>query len=298
MAVNRRKFLKIGGASILAFGAKPAADALGISPTEWLDEKLGGFTIPETLLHLFRKPAGSVAGEALTAKRWAMVVNVRALDEEIAEACKEACHRVHNVPEIDNPKHEIKWIWQEEYEHVFPGQQHEHVDEALKKLPFLVMCNHCFNPPCCRVCPTKATFKRKKDGIVLMDMHRCIGCRFCMAACPFGARSFNWIIPWPRAGAEEERRFKGKEPPTPDYPTRAKGVVEKCNFCAERLAKGQIPACVEVSQELCKKKGREPALVFGDLEDPDSEVRQLLRLHYTIRRKPELGSHPNVYYIV
>jgi len=77
-----------------------------------------------------------------------------------------------------------------------------------------------------------------------------------------------------------------------------KGVVEKCNFCAERLAKGQIPACVETCREATKKKGKEPALVFGDLEDPDSEVRQLLRSHYTLRRKPELGTDPNVYYIV
>ena len=286
MAVNRRKFLKIGGVSMLAFGAMPATNALGL---EWLDEKLGGFTIPETLLHFFHTPVGAVAGDALTAKRWAMVVNVKALDEEIAEACQEACHRVHNVPHIENPKHEIKWIWGEHYEHVFPSRQHEHVKESFKKLPFLVMCNHCVNPPCCRVCPTKATFKRKSDGIVLMDMHRCIGCRFCMAACPYGSRSFNWKDP---------RRFLKEEDQNPEYPTRMKGVVEKCQFCADLLAKGKIPACVEVAQELCKKKGKEPALVFGDLEDPDSEVRQLLRSRYSIRRKPELGTNPNVYYIV
>ena len=295
MGVNRRKFLKIAGITTVGVAAKPAADALAIGPIEWLDKKLGGFTVPETLLHFFHKPAGFTPGEALTAKRWVMVVNVRQIDEEIAEACMEVCHRIHNVPHIKNPKHEIKWIWDEPYKHALPGQHHEHIDEALKKAPFLVMCNHCENPACVRVCPTKATFKRKHDGIVLMDMHRCIGCRFCMAACPFGARSFNWIIPWPRAG---QGKFEGKEPPNPEFPTRVKGVVEKCNFCAERLAKGQIPACVETCQELCKEKGREPALVFGDLEDPDSEVRQLLRSQYTLRRKPELGTNPNVYYIV
>ena len=296
MGVNRRKFLKIAGLSTLGVAAKPATDALAI---QWLDEKLGGFTIPETLFHLFHTPAGFKPAEALKAKRWAMVVNVRQLDEEIAEACTEVCHRIHNVPHFDNPRHEIKWIWREEYEHVFPGQQHELIDDEVKELPFVVLCNHCFNPPCVRVCPTKATFKRKHDGIVLMDMHRCIGCRFCMAACPYGARSFNWLIPWPREEAGTIPRFRaGKEPPNPEFPTRAKGVVEKCNFCAERLAKGQIPACVETAQELCKKKGREPALVFGDLEDSDSEVRQVLRSHYSLRRKPELGTNPNVYYIV
>jgi len=289
MAVNRRKFLKIAGVSVLAFGAKPATDALAITPKEWLDKQLEGFSLPEFLLHFLHKPAGAQPAEALTATRWAMAVNVRMLDEEIAEACIEACHKIHNVPHIKNPKREIKWIWHDKYEHVLPGQQHEHIDENLKKLPFLVLCNHCYNPPCCRVCPTKATFKRKSDGVVMMDMHRCIGCRFCMAACPFGARSFNWVDP---------RKYIKEEEQNPEYPTRTIGVVEKCQFCAERLAKGQMPACVEVAQEICKKKGKEPALVFGDLDDPDSEVRQVLRSHYSIRRKPELGTHPNVYYVV
>jgi molybdopterin-containing oxidoreductase family iron-sulfur binding subunit len=289
MAVNRRKFLKIAGVSVLAFGAKPATDALAITPMEWLDKQLEGFSVPEFLMHFAQKPAGSVPAESLKATRWAMAVNVRMLDEEIAEACAEVCHRIHNVPHIKNPKREIKWLWHDEYEHVLPGQQHEHIDENLKKLPFLVLCNHCYNPPCCRVCPTKATWKRKSDGVVMMDQHRCIGCRFCMAACPFGARSFNWVDPRNYIKEEEQNR---------EYPTRTIGVVEKCQFCAERLAKGQIPACVEVAQEMCRKKGKEPALVFGDLDDPDSEVRQVLRSHYSIRRKPELGTHPNVYYVV
>lgn len=123
----------------------------------------------------------------------------------------------------------------------------------------------------------------------MMDMHRCIGCRFCMAACPFGARSFNWGDP---------RKYIKEEEQNPEYPTRAQGVVEKCQFCAERLAKGQLPACVEAAREVCEKKGKEPALVFGDLDDPNSEIRQVLRSHYSIRRKPELGTHPNVYYVV
>jgi [DsrC]-trisulfide reductase subunit O len=140
------------------------------------------------------------------------------------------------------------------------------------------MCNHCTNPPCVRVCPTKATFKRA-DGIVMMDMHRCIGCRFCMAGCPFGARSFNFREPLPYIKAEN-----------PDYPRRERGVVEKCTFCTERLAVGKLPACVEA----CKVG----ALTFGDLEDHNSPVRKLLASRFTIRRKPELGTGPNVYYIV
>jgi molybdopterin-containing oxidoreductase family iron-sulfur binding subunit len=143
-----------------------------------------------------------------------------------------------------------------------------------------VFCNHCDNPPCTRVCPTQATWKRD-DGIVMMDWHRCIGCRYCVAACPYGSRSFNWRDP---RGALDGERID------PDYPTRTRGVVEKCTFCDERLAKGQMPACVEACTSNC--------LIFGDLEDPDSEVRAALRERHAIRRKPGLGTQPEVYYLV
>jgi Fe-S-cluster-containing dehydrogenase component len=103
-----------------------------------------------------------------------------------------------------------------------------HTSEEMDHRPFLVLCNHCENPPCVRACPTQATFKRESDGIVLMDFHRCIGCRFCMAACPYGSRSFNFRDP--RPFIEEHQQ---------SIPTRMKGVVEKCNFCAERLAVGE-----------------------------------------------------------
>jgi molybdopterin-containing oxidoreductase family iron-sulfur binding subunit len=152
------------------------------------------------------------------------------------------------------------------------------MNERVKETPFLVLCNHCENPPCVRACPTKATFKRESDGIVLMDFHRCIGCRFCMAACPFGSRSFNFRDPRPFIAKTNK-----------EFPTRMKGVVEKCNFCAERLAVGKLPACVEAS---------DGALAFGDLYDPESVVRQLIKENYTIRRKQHLGTEPAVYYIV
>ena len=122
----------------------------------------------------------------------------------------------------------------------------------------------------------------------MMDQHRCIGCRFCMAACPYGVRSFNWGDP-----RKAPKALNPNFPTNPEYPTRTAGVVEKCNFCAERLAKGTLPACVEAAGKEAKN-----ALTFGDLSDRESEVRELLRLHYTIRRKPELGTGPNVYYIV
>ena len=144
---------------------------------------------------------------------------------------------------------------------------------------FPLLCNHCENPPCVRVCPTKATYKRP-DGIVAMDYHRCIGCRYCMAGCPYGSRSFNW---------GEPRKNLDLSKLNPEFPTRMRGVVEKCNFCVERLAIGKMPACVEAS---------EGAIVFGDLYDPDSDVRKVLREKFTIRRKPSAGTEPCVYYVI
>lgn len=264
MERSRRSFLKVAAISALGIaGGKPVLDAFGAS------EEQGAPSAAKT-----------VQGEqALTAKHWGMVIDTRKLESsEDLEPMIEACHKVHNVPDHENKRHEIKWIWEEEYQHAFPLKENKYLDERMKGLPFLVLCNHCEDPPCVRACPTKATFKRESDGVVLMDFHRCIGCRFCMAACPFGARSFNFRDPRPFI-----------EEPHAQFPTRMRGVVEKCNFCAERLAEGKMPACVEAS------KG---ALVFGDLDDADSEVRELLRTNYTIRRKQSLGTEPSVYYIV
>ena len=259
MDERRRTFLKIAGCSLLGIGAGPVLTAFA----ENRDSKVS------------RDP------KALLGKRWAMIVNMKKCKADCTD-CIAVCHRIHNVPDLGNPKDEVKWIWREPFENAFPGQEHkyieEYVEEGLKGAQFIVLCNHCDNPPCVRVCPTQATWKRE-DGIVMMDYHRCIGCRFCMAGCPYGSRSLNWRDP--RPFIKEVNK---------DYPTRTRGVVEKCTFCVERLDQGLIPACVEA----CKEK----ALVFGDVEDPHSEVRQILRSHPTIRRKAQLGTMPQVYYIV
>jgi Fe-S-cluster-containing dehydrogenase component len=270
MGMDRREFIRLAGLSaLLGLGGKGAFEI--VRP----GQALAGFE-PEA--------------KALEGKRWAMVVNMQKLDEATAQKCAEACHRVHNVPNFNDPKdakdaldpatknrYEIKWIWAEHFHNAFPGEEYEGMPEKVKAMPFLLLCNHCANPPCVRVCPTKATFQRE-DGIVMMDMHRCIGCRFCMAGCPFGARSFNWRDPRPFV----KEVFPG-------YPTREIGVVEKCTFCAERLAQGLMPACAEASRG---------ALVFGDLTDEKSQVRETLGKYFTIRRKTHLGTNPQVYYIV
>ncbi len=258
MESGRRSFLKIAGLSALGLGVRPVIEVLASGEAA--------------------KPTVIKGENVLTAKRCALVVDTRKFEsEEDLEPMIEVCNKIHNVPKFENMRHGIKWIWMEEFKHAFPTQEHEFLDERVEHLPFLTLCNHCEKPACVRACPTKATFKRA-DGIVLMDFHRCIGCRFCMAACPYGSRSFNFRDPRPFI----------KET-NPAFPTRTKGVVEKCNFCAERLAVGKLPACVEIS------KG---ALVCGDLDDPESEVRELLRTNFTIRRKPALGAGPSIFYIV
>ena len=142
-----------------------------------------------------------------------------------------------------------------------------------------MLCNHCQNPPCVKVCPTQATWKREEDGVVMMDWHRCIGCRYCMVACPYGARSFNWKDPRPLL-----KKIRA------EFPTRSKGVVEKCTFCEERLAQGKRPACVAA----CPGK----AMTFGDIGNAKSGVRKLLASRFSIVRKPELGTGPRIYYLL
>lgn len=192
------------------------------------------------------------------------------------DLCRQACHFAHNVPSIPERTHEIKWIWDEEFKRVFPEEVRPGLPQEIADSSVPVLCNHCDNPPCVRVCPTGATFV-KPNGIVGMDEHRCIGCRYCMSACPYGSRSFNYVDPKPFLHATNA-----------DYPTRTRGVVEKCTFCEERLASGKRPACVEA----CPVQ----AMTFGDIRDPAIQAR--LASTRILRRRPELGTSPYVFYIL
>ena len=255
--MDRRRFLKITGLSLTGIAIQP---------------------LGRLLSRTAHAVTAQTAGVRATHK-WAMAVNLNGcMSKPDCRDCIDACHRVHNVPDFGNPKDEVKWIWTAPYTEVFQDQAHASTKESLLKSAPLVLCNHCENPPCVKVCPTKATWKRE-DGIVMMDYHRCIGCRYCMAACPYGARSFNWKDPRPFIKNVNQ-----------DFPTRTKGVVEKCNFCEERLAKGLMPACVEA----CKDK----ALTFGDMAASGSNIKTLLSGRYSLRRRPYLGTEPKVYYLL
>lgn len=150
-------------------------------------------------------------------------------------------------------------------------------------------CQHCENAPCLKVCPVGATFRRD-DGVVLVDFERCIGCRYCIAACPYGARVFNWgkgeYAPDFPVGYGEEYRVDGRLVFTPVRPV---GVAEKCTFCVERLDKGELPICVE----LCPAEAR----IFGDLNDPESDVSKAIDMQGGRQLQAELGTRPSVYYL-
>lgn len=146
-----------------------------------------------------------------------------------------------------------------------------------------VQCQQCENPPCVKVCPTKATWQ-ERDGIIVVDYNWCIGCRYCMAACPYGARRFNWGEP--RVAKEElnpEVHYLGNRP-------RVKGVVEKCTFCIQRTREnpGRYPACVEICPVGARK--------FGNLLDPESEIRYCIENKRVFRIKEELNTYPKFYY--
>jgi Fe-S-cluster-containing dehydrogenase component len=144
-----------------------------------------------------------------------------------------------------------------------------------------VQCQQCKNPPCVRVCPVKATWQ-EPDGITVVDYNWCIGCRCCMAACPYGARHFNWGPPTIPAGELNTRtHYLGNRP-------RPKGVVEKCTFCIQRSRAGRYPACVEVCPVGARK--------FGNLLDPNSEIRYIIESKRVLLLKPELNTMPKFFY--
>jgi Fe-S-cluster-containing dehydrogenase component len=144
-----------------------------------------------------------------------------------------------------------------------------------------VACQQCRNPPCTRVCPVGATWQ-ERDGIVVIDYDWCIGCRYCMAACPYGARHFNWGEPHlPPEDLNPNLHILGNRP-------RPRGVVEKCTFCIQRVRAGRYPACVEICPVGARK--------FGNLLDPESEISRILREKRVFVLKSELKTEPKFFY--
>jgi molybdopterin-containing oxidoreductase family iron-sulfur binding subunit len=209
-------------------------------------------------------------------------------------ACAEACKVENNTPTAS--------LWM----HVFRLEEGRYPNTRVRFMPR--PCQHCDNAPCVKVCPVGARFKRD-DGIVSTDWDRCIGCRYCEVACPYGVNYFNWQEPaksyylsWSAPGIQAATL--GQVPPyrNPDLDKaygqeqrrtagggRLKGVVEKCTFCVQRLEKGLQPACVQNCPQ--------SVLHVGDLDDPNSEVSRLLELKPSFQLLEELGTRPRVHYV-
>lgn len=152
----------------------------------------------------------------------------------------------------------------------------------VKRLSLPVLCMHCGEPPCVDVCPTGASQKRERDGIVFIEGDFCVGCRACVMACPYGARYFQ----------DEARDYFGDGGNAYEscvYAAHERGVVEKCDFCRQRLERGLEPACS--ANCMCR------ARIFGDLDDPASEVSRLIREEGGFQLNPELGTDPSVWYL-
>ena len=198
--------------------------------------------------------------------------------------CVHACVKENN--QSRDPQ--IQWIRvlqmdKEEGVDIQHAEQYYNPEEVPQESHFYmpVQCQQCKRPPCVKVCPVGATWK-EKDGIVVVDYNWCIGCRYCMAACPYGARRFNWGEPSIPAGeVNPVTHYLGNRP-------RPKGVVEKCTFCIQRTRKGLYPACVEI----CPTGSRK----FGNLLDAKSEIRQVLESKRVFKFKEDLNTQPTFFY--
>lgn len=210
------------------------------------------------------RPAGEAASNTV---RWGMLIDTSRCDAGCT-ACISACERENalesataaNVGEAQRPQ----WLRKIELKEVRTG----------RTVSAPMMCQHCAHPPCVDVCPTGASFKRA-DGIVLVDRHICIGCRYCMMACPYKARSFV------------HAPLTAQNPEAP----RGKGCVEGCTLCVHRVDRGEQPACVEA----CAEAGH-GAIVFGDLNDPHSEISRRIRAVASTQVRADLRLDPGVRY--
>ena len=189
--------------------------------------------------------------------------------------CSVSCKQINNLPNDVwwNRVMTVGGKQMDTAEGVFPNLR-------MSFLP--VSCQHCENPACVKVCPVGATFKDANTGVVRQDYDKCIGCRMCMAACPYtGVRSFNW---------EEPKYSVDFAVGDAEVPPHQKHVVEKCTFCWQRIAKGETPACME----LCPGRAR----YWGDLDDSDSEISRLIASRQYKTLLPEKGTRPSVYYLL
>lgn len=201
------------------------------------------------------------------AVRWGLLIDTRRCATG-CDACVSACNNEHGIQSFDRPATDAQWLRKVTLKDQDSGR--------VVNLP--MMCQHCEHPPCVDVCPTGASFKRD-DGIVLVDKHICIGCRYCMMACPFQARSFI------------HETLTEQKPWAP----RGKGTVESCTLCVHRIDKDGAEART-ACQQACDEAGH-GAITFGDMNDADSPISRRLREVGGQRMRPDLALNPGVRYV-
>jgi len=222
---------------------------------------------PGVMLYGITKPSSAAARAAdigvSSDVRWGMLIDVGRCGNG-CDDCVSACSKENGLQGHGRKATDAQWIRIIEITNPNTG--------SSQSLP--MMCQHCADPPCVDVCPTGASFKRA-DGIVLVDKHTCIGCRYCMMACPYKARSFVHEV------LEDQK----------SHAPRGKGTVESCTMCVHRVDAGNQPACVEA----CSDTGG-GAMLFGDLKDPDSEISKRVAHFATQQIRADLGLDPGVRY--
>lgn len=290
---SRRKFLK-GVAAGVGLIALPCSDASASVWEEFFQKnfrELSKDELKNVLTRLEKKYSGQFSMQ-VTVKATPPIEGVRygyALDLSRCIGCRRcvyACVKENNQSRAP----QIHWIrvMQLDKERGVDLSRAEHYynpEKVPEKGHFYmpVQCQQCENPPCTKVCPVQATWK-ENDGIVVVDYNWCIGCRYCMAACPYSARHFNWGKPGlPASDMNPVTHYLGNRP-------RPKGVVEKCTFCIQRTREqpGRYPAC----EEICPVGARK----FGNLLDPESEIRYLMENKRVFILKEELNTQPKFFY--
>ena len=224
---------------------------------------LAAMTLAPGILLVETAKARSAQEPASGKVRWGMLIDTNQCSSG-CDKCVTACNQEHALEQINGPKTDAQWIRKVSLKDKTTGRQ----------LSLPLMCQHCASPACADVCPTGASFKRA-DGIVLVDKHICIGCRYCMMACPYKARSFV------HETLENQK----------SYAPRGKGTVEGCTLCVHRVDRGELPACVDA----CQKAGKS-AIIFGDLNDDNSQLSQRLQQVASSQIRADLGLKPGVRY--
>ena len=265
---TRRDFIKWAGAgagSVLAAGLSSKLGYLSLAGASSKHE----LKIPQAPGKIKYAPP------PIPGVKFGMVIDAKACIG--CRKCVYACVKENNIDrEVGQPY--IKVLSMEDGTIDLEKAKFEYTEGAEEGRWYLpIQCQQCANPPCVHACPVTATWQ-EPDGIIVVDYNKCVGCRYCMMACPYYARHFNWTKP-----------HVPKNEINPQVPIRPIGVVEKCTFCIHRTRRGKTTRCTEV----CPVKARK----FGDLNDPNSSVSKFLKKRRPFRLKEELGTEPKMWFL-